>query len=177
MQAFLAGALAAHRPQLRQRWEERLRALPPSSALASPDALVHLMDSTLDRLGTEIGVEAPRRPAGPPPECRCGLNPLVAYFITAEEALMETLFHDDTVWPVLSARDRERALTTLLRALRRIAHADLETFCSLCQRRFGLRSSAAPCAGQKGFSPLCPDRGSVRGKRSALRRLPSGIRG
>jgi len=176
MQVFLAGALAAHRPQLRRRWEERLRALPPSSALASPDALVHLMDSTLNRLGAELGAEAQRGPPGATPECRCGLNPLVAYFITAEEALMETLFLDDTVWPALTTRDRERALATLLNALRRIAHADLETFCSLCQRRFG-RRPVTTGAGLEGITPPCSRRGSARGKRSALRPSSCGRRG
>lgn len=61
MHHTLIVALLARRNFLRARWEGKLRALPPSSALAEPDALVHLMGWTLEQFYQEL------QPTGRPP--------------------------------------------------------------------------------------------------------------
>jgi hypothetical protein len=131
-----APASQARRAQLRARWEALLRAQPACSPLAHPDTVVHLLDPTLDTL-----FAAPRRPATRPlaparpcrDSCRCGLNPLLAFFAVGEQALRETAeqpaSRGDAKTPPAPADTIRLSL-----ALRRLARDELETFCSLCQR-------------------------------------------
>ena len=50
MQDELMSALLARRSQIRGRWEALLRVERASSPLANPDALVHLLDWTIDEV-------------------------------------------------------------------------------------------------------------------------------
>ncbi len=136
MQDGLVTSLNAHRASLRQRWEKKLRALPPSSALAEPDALVHLMDWTLDRFFAEL-VHPPRRQprASADSECPCGLNPLLAYFVTAEDALLELLFSEEVTWLALDPPMREQELLHARDAMQRVASREIGAFCALCRHR------------------------------------------
>ena len=132
-------ALLAHRHSLHLGWAARLRAAPVKSALGHPDTLVHLMDRTLDQLFLELEKPAsPRRrqPHLPADFCRCGNNPMVAYFATASLALQTTLAQCADETPI--TRDDVEAVN---RTLTRIARREIMTFCALCQRS---KDSASP---------------------------------
>ncbi|HTJ77827.1 MAG TPA: hypothetical protein VL357_02425 [Rariglobus sp.] len=122
-------ALQAYRPTLRTKWEARLRAAPVTSPLANPDALVHLMEWTLDQLFRELTAMAARRKNSLParPSCPCGLNPLIAYFATAKVSLHEAMEKCSDGNPInpTDAEEMEYALEI-------VARRELATFCSLC---------------------------------------------
>jgi hypothetical protein len=127
------------RPTLRQRWEVLLRAQPPSSPLANPDSLVFLMDWTFDQFFAELRKVAfrsqtraraslPRCPERRVP-CACGMNPLLAYFQTAELALIET------VLPLLAPQQQEPVLREIRAALGTVSKREIEAFCAVCRHR------------------------------------------
>ena len=125
-------ALLSHRHTLHLGWAARLRAAPIKSALGHPDTLVHLMDRTLEQVFHELAnPSSPRRrqPKLPESFCRCGHNPLVAYFATASLALQTTLAQCADETPI--TRDDVEAVN---RTLTRIARREIMTFCALCQR-------------------------------------------
>jgi len=152
MQDGLLRALLSHRPTLRQRWEILLRAERATSPLANPDSLVFLMDWTLDRLFEELRNAPSRRrrslrqasatPETPP--CRCGLNPLIAYFKTAEKAIADTYCHDVPDTNRLTALEREAALEELKLVLGSVARREIESFCAVCTHH---REAGALCTG------------------------------
>lgn len=122
-------ALQAYQPTLRAKWEARLRAAPVTSPLANPDALVHLMQWTLDQVFRELTPVATRRKSGLPPRppCPCGLNPLIAYFSTAKISLHEALEVCSGGSPInpVDAEEMEHALEI-------VARREIATFCALC---------------------------------------------
>lgn len=122
-------SLQAYRPTLRAQWEVRLRAAPVTSPLANPDALVHLMEWTLDQVFRELAAKHPRRksPRQPRPPCPCGLNPLIAYFTTAKISLHEALAVCAGGKPIDPADAEE-----MEHALEIVARREIETFCALC---------------------------------------------
>ena len=122
-------ALQAHRPTLRIQWEALLRAAPVTSPLANPDALVHLMEWTLDQVFRELSPAATRRKSALPPRppCPCGLNPLIAYFATAKTSLHEALRVCSSGGPINPADAEEMEL-----ALEIVARREIATFCTLC---------------------------------------------
>ncbi|AHF89332.1 hypothetical protein OPIT5_02710 [Opitutaceae bacterium TAV5] len=136
MHDTLIGALKARRLYLRVRWEVRLRALPPSSALAEPDALVHLMDWTLEQFFQELqtGPRHSARESGQP-RCPCGLNPLIAYFVTGEAALMEIMLDPRGRWAHLEPGRCTEEITIAREAIRRVAGREIDAFCAVCQRK------------------------------------------
>ena len=138
-------ALREMRPTLRKKWETLLRKEPISSPLASPDSLVFLMDWTLDRLFEALRTASHRRrtrvtkvaPGYVPTAeiCPCGLNPLLAYFSTAEKSLIDAVFLANSPLPAMSPGERQACITEIQLALHRVAHAEIQTFCAVCQRR------------------------------------------
>lgn len=124
-------ALQARRDILHFQWAERLRATPFNSPLAHPDTLVHLIERTLDQIFHELNHPSARRrqPPLPPDFCRCGKNPLIAYFSTAGLAFQTTLAQCADEMPV--TRDDVEEVN---RTLARIARREIMTFCALCQR-------------------------------------------
>ncbi len=143
MHEVLLHALRRHRATLRSRWETLLRAEPPNSPLANPDVLVLMMEWTLDEWETAMRHPPSRRrrahtPPGPNSEdCPCGLNPLLRYFTTAEQALDEAL----EVLPIPSGEgeaaifSREAFVADARRALKGVAGREIATFCAVCQQR------------------------------------------
>jgi hypothetical protein len=123
------------RAALRTRWEQHLRSLPPSTAMATPDALVHLMDWTLQRVEAELCAHNGHRNPHRDPICPCGLNPLTTYFITAENAAVETLFADTSGWVLMPPSEREEVLRRLRIAIQRVALREVEAFCAMCKQR------------------------------------------
>ena len=139
MHDSLLRALAQHRPSLRTRWEALLRAERISSPLANPDTLVFMMDYTLDRLLDELRQPRSRRRADDRPPCPCGRNPLLAYFQTAEQAIIETLFVNEGE---LTAEPSSRAvaLDAVKQSIRVVGRREIESFCAVCQHQ-----AQAPC--------------------------------
>ncbi len=134
MHTELLESLKAHRPNLRTRWEHKLRALPPSSAMAEPDALVHLMEWTLENFFVELTHKARRQQRHQPAEpCPCGMNPLIAYFVTAEDALLEIIFTEEKPWLALNPDNREAELAWIRSALQRVATREIGAFCAVCR--------------------------------------------
>ncbi|WP_232766593.1 hypothetical protein [Geminisphaera colitermitum] len=137
MHHTLIVALLARRNFLRARWEGKLRALPPSSALAEPDALVHLMGWTLEQFYQEL--QPTGRPPPPPdpesPHCPCGINPLIAYFVTGEAAVLEEMLDPQGRWIALEPDQRMEEMARARAAIRRVAAREIESFCAVCQHR------------------------------------------
>ncbi len=146
--------LDRHAARVLARWRERLRALPPSSALANPDLLTPLMAPALARVRQEA-TDTRGAPLAEPASCPCGLNPLLAFYLTGECATMDVLWSHADALLNLAPRERERVCATLNQAWRRVAADEIALFCSVCQH------SSKPAA--------APVRGSSEGVRSAQR--------
>src|ERR1043165_8780861 len=97
MQEELVHALRARRTETRARWEALLRIERVNTPLANPDALVFMIDWTLDEVFGSLLQPPPRRRGGHVDcaairaACPCGRNPLLAYFAAGEQALEEAL--------------------------------------------------------------------------------------
>jgi hypothetical protein len=146
--------LDRHAARVLTRWRERLRALPPSSALAHPDLLGPLMAPALARVRQEAAqgsASGPDQTAQEEPvSCRCGLNPLVAFYLTGECATFDVLWAQADALPHLKPSEREQLCRTLTLAWRSVATDEISLFCSLCQRRDAIeerdrtRAASAP---------------------------------
>ena len=149
MQADLVSALRRQCPQIRARWKEILRAEPVSTPLANPDALVHLLDWSVEEIFRSLSMLASRRRTGHPeppsdgPVCPCGRNPLLAYFAAGEQAVREALVLAQAAAAPLDPRERDAALLELDEVLHMIAHREIEAFCGVCQHRTAGTASAS----------------------------------
>jgi len=134
--------LRARRPAIRREWEALLRAEPVATPLGHPDVLTHLINRTLNVVFGSLGAGACRHRYAQPSSysairaiCVCGRNPLLAYFLAGERALQEALFQAWAEAGDLPPETRDRAVTELYLVLNDIARREVESFCSLCQRR------------------------------------------
>ncbi len=137
--------LETHRPDLRGRWEALLRSEPASSGMAHPDSLIYLMDWTLDEWLAELRQSHFQRhqylsaktgsTVMPRSHCPCRKNPLLAYFATAEQAIVEVMFVECTEIVRLSEGERRSGLENLKNALRIVADREIQTFCAVCKDR------------------------------------------
>jgi len=117
------------RPLIKQRWEAQLRAEPVTSPLSNPDALVYLMDETLDQLAAamharSVKVWLRRHHAAVAPQCEktiCGLNPLLTYYITGRIAL-----------GTVAAERLGPVFADVMLFFHTIAQRDLEALCGVC---------------------------------------------
>jgi hypothetical protein len=136
--------LDRHAARILARWREQLRALPPSSALAAPELLVSLMAPAIARVRHESSL-AGGAASGPPEstECRCGLNPLAAFYLTGEVATFEVLWAQPDALAPLSPEMRESACRVLRTAWRKVAAEEVSLFCGLCQRGAAIEASDA----------------------------------
>jgi hypothetical protein len=123
-------------PAIHVRWETLLRVEPVVSPLASPDALTLLIPDTIAKVLTALAA-APRRSLSLRDEaadrivaCDCGHNPYRAFFVAGEQACVETLVLLQAKQP--AAKRRESDMAELIRAVRRIAAGEIDTFCSIC---------------------------------------------
>lgn len=140
MQPLLLGALRAQQPQIRARWTALLHVEPVSTPLANPDALVHLIDWSLQEIFRALAATAFSR--GPErsrsesaPLCPCGRNPLLAYYGAGEQAMREALILAQFASPHLDPVERDAALVELNTRLREISRREIESFCGVCQHR------------------------------------------
>lgn len=149
MQDALVRALLTARPTLRQRWETLLRAERPTSPLANPDALVYLMDWTLDCLFEELRNAPSRRRrlsrgnTVEPAPCRCGMNPLLAYFQSIERA-GGTLLREIATAHAFTELEGEAAREELRLVVRNVARREIESFCAVCThgRQIGVSTNS-----------------------------------
>lgn len=145
--------LEALRPEIKGKWETLLRVEPVSSPLASPDALVHLIDWTLDTIFHALRAQHAHRrstrsgsadaAASFPSLCKCGLNPLLAYFVAGEQAMIEHLVLLQAR-DVRSSRVHAEAVPEMKHVLAVIARREIEAFCAVCQHRHDHRAMSHP---------------------------------
>jgi len=142
MQETLVTSLRTRRPHIRARWEDLLRIERASSPLAHPDALVHLIDWSLDEIFQALADPlAQRHPArrlsqdGHRNECACGRNPYLAYFAAGEQAVHEALILAQVAVTALKPSDRDNTLEEINHVLQHLAHREIEAFCGVCQYR------------------------------------------
>lgn len=135
-------ALESQRDQLHSRWEALLRVEPVTTPLGQPEALKHMIDYTLNTLFAALRTQhAPRRhfrsiaaAASDRKLCPCGRNPLLAYFVAGEQAILEALILAQANLPDC-AETRSASLQELKHTLAWVAYREIETFCALCQMR------------------------------------------
>lgn len=127
--------LDRHAARILSRWREQLRALPPSSALAAPELLAPMMAPAIARVRNEAARHIDD-PAGEPEaeDCRCGLNPLVTFYLTGEASTFEVLWSQHDALAPLAPDEREMTCRVLREAWRRVAAEEISLFCSICQR-------------------------------------------
>lgn len=119
-----------------------MRAEPVATPLGLPDALVHLIDTTLeeilDMLRHSQGrqrVDEKHPPIEETPVCLCGRNPLLAYFGAAAQAMREGLVLAQATLAPLDPIERDASLEELNAVLRQISEREIEAFCGVCQFR------------------------------------------
>ncbi len=161
MQEELLNALRFRRPQIWMRWAELLHVEPTLTPLGHPDALVHLLDWTLDeidralvdpllrrRLGRRLNLAAARS------ECPCGRNPLLGYFAAGQQVLQEALVLAQAASPGLDPLERDVSLEELTLVFHEIARQEIEAFCGVCQ--FRDRSAEAHAVSDINANPPLP---------------------
>jgi hypothetical protein len=151
MQEELVRALRAQRAETRARWETLLRIERVNTPLANPDALVFMIDWTLDEAFNElqhphIRRRGPRAVDGTTARasCPCGRNPLLAYFAAGEQALEETLILEQARVTPVDPVQRDTAFCELKTTVRDIARREIEAFCAVCQYRHESHACATP---------------------------------
>jgi hypothetical protein len=137
MNPDLIRSLRDRRADIRTRWESLLRSELATTSLANPDLLVRLCNSTLDEIFTTLQAQPGLRRSAPASHladlreaCACGRNPLLAYFLAGEQALLETLLLLDA-----AHGGSDTAAAELYLIIRSIARREVGSFCSLCQHR------------------------------------------
>jgi hypothetical protein len=157
MQDPFVRVLSARRPQIRARWEALLRIERVNTPLANPDALVFMIDWTLDEVFAALRTPQARRRAvraaeiaAARAECPCGRNPLLAYFAAGEQALEEALVLAQAEMPALDPLERDSAFTGLKLTVREISRREIESFCAVCQYRQTAQVAATQHAGREG---------------------------
>lgn len=129
-------ALREQQFSLCQRWEALLRIEPVNTPLALPDALSHLIPASVDQILHELarpGAAKLTLPAARKihvPECGCNRNPYLAHFKAGEQAFLETLVLLQAEWPATERRPED--LADVVRAIRTLAGAEIDTFCGVC---------------------------------------------
>lgn len=124
MQETFIRTLSARRTQIRARWEALLRIERVNTPLANPDTLIYLFDQTLDEVFGMLRTPPPRR-SSEPLEHASGTNPLVAYFIAGEQALLEALILAQVDSRDLNPAERDADLAELKAVVRTIARRDI----------------------------------------------------
>ena len=141
MQGELVQALLSRRTQICARWTALLHIDRANTALAHPDTLIHLLDWTFDSIIQALELTLNRKTlaaaqaSGARPDCPCGRNPYLYFFIAGEQAWLEALVFTQVAMPKLEAVARDQAVAELLNIVRTLARTEVEAFCSVCQYR------------------------------------------
>lgn len=145
MSPLLLQRLRADGAAIHVRWETLLRMEPVSGPLALPDALVRLIPDSLARVFEQLDGEVAQTlllsdlTEDRLPPCDCGYNPFLAYYVAGERAFIEAVVLLQSDEP---ANRNESDLAEVIRAVRRLAIDEIETFCGICAHR--------------GLVPACP---------------------
>ena len=165
MQDTLVHSLRSQLPQIRERWRTVLHAEPVNTPLANPDALVHLLDWTLEEIFRGLATLSSRRRVGRKPtcpnyrpECGCGRNPLLTYFAAGEQAMREALVLAQAASPTLDPIERDASLEELDLVFHHIACREIESFCGVCQHR----QEARTANGESPGTPMMDDGSMAR---------------
>ncbi len=120
------------------QWETLLRVEPVSGPLANPDSLVHLISDSLEKFFAALA--KPTRASlslaeakACVPNCKCGNNPYLAYFVAGEQALVEAAILLQAELP--PAERHPNDLSAVMLAVRRLARSEIDTFCGVCDHR------------------------------------------
>jgi hypothetical protein len=146
MQDELVRGLRARRAEIHARWEALLRIEKANTPLANPDALVFMIDWTLDECLAILRPPHTRNEAlagSTKPDCPCRRNPLLTYFAAGEQAIEEALILEQATAMAIDPVQRDDAFTELKLTFREIARREIESFCSVCQFRDIARSAQA----------------------------------
>ena len=142
MRNDLVDSLRSRRAGIRTRWADLLRADRATTPLANPEALVHLIDWTLEEIERALATPVHRHRlgrGGGPVDCRhacdCQLNPLIAYFQVGQQALHEALVLSQASVAGLTAEERDIELQELNAVLQTVSRREIEAFCGICQQR------------------------------------------
>lgn len=153
MQDELVRALRARRAEIHARWEALLRIEKVNTPLANPDALVFMIDWTLDECFATLRPPQAHRRNGrasdasmTKADCPCARNPLLAYFAAGEQAIEEALILEQASASSLNPVQRDEAFAELKRTVREIARREIEAFCSVCQFRATAKADGAAAA-------------------------------
>jgi hypothetical protein len=155
MHPSLVTALRARSPHMRRHWETLLRAEPVATPLGNPDAMVHLIDSTLEEILATLEnpaqqcVEPDSERSSSPFECFCRRNPLIAYFAAGNQALCEGLVLTQVACASLEPIERDASFEELNRLLQQTGKREIEAFCGLCQLRSGAITGASASVSDK----------------------------
>ena len=143
-------ALRARRAEIHARWEALLRIEKVNTPLANPDALVFMINWTLEECFATLRPLQGRHlhglvadDAATKANCPCGRNPLLAYFAAGEQAIEEALILEQAGASTIDPVQRDDAFAELKRAVREIARREIDAFCSLCQFRPSLPAASA----------------------------------
>ena len=150
MQECLIRALSSRRRLIHRRWEDLLRMERAETPLANPEALVHLIDWTLEKIfGRLHGKKAPFSVGLPPraealrAHCSCGRNPFFKHFLAGEQALLEALVLAQKEDPNLDPVLRDSAVAELYLVVNELGRCEVELLCSLCENPPRPRTSLA----------------------------------
>jgi len=156
MEDRMLQALEAQRVEIHRRWEALLRVEPVASPLGQPDAMKHMIDFSLNTLFSGLrGPHHARRKnlrsvsasAADGSLCPCGRNPLLAYFVAGEQALLETLVLVQAGIPA-TAEARSADVQELKQVMAHVAVREIENFCSVCQLNTNRPSNPATATAQ-----------------------------
>ena len=103
--------------------------------MANPDTLVYMFDQTLDDIFEMLHEPPPLGPAPASLKHVSGKNPLIAYFVACEQALLEVLILAQVGTPALDPAERAADLAELKRVVRTISHRDIGTLEGVCRPR------------------------------------------
>ena len=123
-----------------------------NSPLGRPEVLVHLIDQTIDEIfaalhGTPSStLSTPVAASQLSGHCHCGHNPLLAYFIAGEQALLEEMIHLQAENPAATRDEHATDLVDLYTVVRQLARQEVEAFCSLCQHALGAAEATVTVA-------------------------------
>jgi hypothetical protein len=145
--------VARRRDEVRQRWRAALRHIPVHTALGNPDTLAFMIDPTLNRLFAAVNErrDAPWLPTALPETrlveaaSRCGLNPMIAYFLSGESAIV-AVTRSIRSCGTMTESEMLTAENELLATLRELGRGEITGFCGICQVKHPTAVSTHPSA-------------------------------
>ncbi|HEY9155332.1 MAG TPA: hypothetical protein VIM69_09390 [Opitutaceae bacterium] len=122
--------------------------------MALPELLIPLMDWTLEAIWTDVRKGRSRDATGVDWAAYCGClsNPLTGYFLCAKDTFVALFEKEGPQLPPMSPGEKQMCSIELMRALDRVAAREIETFCSVCQKKQN-SSGVQQCSSFNGNSP------------------------